>query len=174
MRQQVIHKVQHVPEVLYNYLVQEQEHTAGLVRRIYFKLAESYRTNLTTAHSGVYTLVVTSPNGCTATATTTVSVVAPPVVLASVEDNSVCEGSSVFLHSSGASSYQWAGPYGYTSSYQHPIITNIPIYLSGTYTVTGTGPTGCTANAGVVVNVAVLVDQLLQLPIRHLLDECTI
>lgn len=111
------------------------------------------RTNLTAAHSGVYTLVVTSPNGCTATATTTVAIVAPPVVTATVEDDNVCEGSSVFLHSNGASSYKWAGPYGYASSYQHSIITNIPIYLTGTYTVTGTGPTGCTSNASVFVNV---------------------
>lgn len=116
-------------------------------------LQNPVRPNATAAYSGVYTLVVTSPNGCTATATTTVSIVAPPVVSASVEDNSVCEGSSVFLHSSGASSYTWAGPYGYTSAYQHPVINNIPIYLSGNYVVTGKGPTGCTATASVLVNV---------------------
>ncbi|MBK6372799.1 MAG: T9SS type A sorting domain-containing protein [Saprospiraceae bacterium] len=107
--------------------------------------------NATAAYSGLYSVTVTSPNGCTAVATTNVTIVNNPVVTATVDDNSVCEGQTVFLHSSGASSYTWAGPYGYTSAYQHPVINNIPIYLGGQYVVTGKGPTGCTATASVDV-----------------------
>ena len=107
--------------------------------------------NATAAYSGLYSVTVTSPNGCTAVATTNVTIVNNPVVTATVDDNTVCEGQTVFLHSSGASSYTWAGPYGYTSAYQHPVINNIPIYLGGQYVVTGKGPTGCTATASVDV-----------------------
>jgi hypothetical protein len=109
--------------------------------------------NATAANSGVYTVVVTALNGCTASASTTVTVVNPPVVTATVDDNTLCEGSTAYLHSSGAVSYAWVGPYGYASNYQNPTIYYIPTYMSGLYTVTGNGPTGCQSSASVTINV---------------------
>jgi|GEM_PF-757708 len=109
--------------------------------------------NVTSAHSGVYTVTVTSPNGCTATASTTVSIETPPVLTAWADDADVCEGSTVFLHATGSDSYNWSGPWGYSSTYQHPVIHNIPSYMSGTYTVTGSSKKGCSAVGTVVINV---------------------
>ncbi len=109
--------------------------------------------NVSPANNGVYTLKVTNASGCSATASTTVNVVAPPVVTATVDDNSVCEGSSVYLHSSGAAGYIWLGPWGWVSNLKDPVVFTIPSYMSGIYTVTGTGVTGCKSSASVNVDV---------------------
>ncbi|HQN56142.1 MAG TPA: T9SS type A sorting domain-containing protein, partial [Saprospiraceae bacterium] len=114
--------------------------------------------NVTPANSGVYTLKVTNGSGCFAVASTTVSVVAPPNVTATVNDNTVCEGTNVYLYSGGASTYQWTGPWGWVSTFEDPIIYTIPAYMSGVYSVTGTGPTGCKSSASVTVNVYQLIN----------------
>lgn len=110
-------------------------------------------SNVNASHSGTYTVTITSSNGCQASASTTVNIVNPPVVTAGVSDNTVCEGSNVQLSSSGGVSYQWTGPYGYSSNLPNPMILNIPVYMSGTFNVTGTGPTGCTKTVGTLVQV---------------------
>ena len=102
--------------------------------------------NVTPANSGTYTLVVTAANGCSATATTTVNVVAPPNLTAWADDYDVCEFSTVYLHATGATNYEWNGPWGYYSTFQDPVLYYIPAYMTGTYTVTSTGPTGCAAS----------------------------
>ncbi|KXK16603.1 MAG: PKD domain-containing protein [Candidatus Parvibacillus calidus] len=114
--------------------------------------------NVTPANSGVYTLKVTNGSGCFAVASTTVSVVSPPNVTATVNDNTVCEGTNVYLYSGGASTYQWTGPWGWVSTFEDPIIYTIPAYMSGVYSVTGTGPTGCKSSASVTVNVYQLIN----------------
>ena len=109
--------------------------------------------NVTVLNSGIYTVTVTSPNGCTDVASTNVNIVAPPAVTANASDLTVCEGSAVQLLSSGGKTYKWTGPYGYTTTLQNPWIENIPSYMSGIFNVTATGATGCKATAG--VNIAV-------------------
>lgn len=110
--------------------------------------------NVSAANSGVYTLVVTSPTGCSATVSITVPILAPPVATASADDYDVCEGETVYLHASGGVSYQWSGPYGWVSNYQHPVITSIPSYMTGIYTVTVTNSGGCTSTAIVKISVS--------------------
>lgn len=43
--------------------------------------------------------------------------------------------------------FTWTGPNLYSSSTQYPLITNIPVANSGTYTVTATSSAGCTATS---------------------------
>ncbi len=102
--------------------------------------------NVTPANSGNYTLKVTATNGCSATAVTTVNVVAPPNLAAWADDYDICEFSTAYFHATGASNYEWIGPWGYYSSFQNPVLFYVPTYMTGTYTVKGTGPTGCAAN----------------------------
>jgi len=109
--------------------------------------------NVTASNSGVYILTVTSPNGCTATSSISVTIVNPPVVSANPALSQVCEGSSLQLTASGTGNFSWSGPYGWASSFQNPVIDNIPSYLSGTYTVQLTGSTGCSSTASVEVKV---------------------
>ena len=102
--------------------------------------------NVTPANSGTYTLKVTAAGGCSATASTTVNVVAPPNLAAWADDYDICEFSTAYFHATGATNYEWNGPWGYYSTFQHPVLFYTPAYMSGTYTVTGTGPTGCAVN----------------------------
>ncbi len=95
-----------------------------------------------------YSVTGTNTYGCSATATSTVTVHALPVVDISGE-GSVCEGQSITLNASGASTYAWST--GATS----PSLTLMPTG-SGTYSVTGTSAYGCSATAtkSVTVNPA--------------------
>ncbi|WP_460474346.1 Ig-like domain-containing protein, partial [Emticicia fontis] len=58
-----------------------------------------------------------------------------------------CEGSTIVLASTGGTSYNWAGPNGFTSNLQNPTIANGTTGMSGLYTVTVTNAAGCTATA---------------------------
>ncbi|MFN0201685.1 MAG: hypothetical protein ACKVTZ_09205, partial [Bacteroidia bacterium] len=63
-----------------------------------------------------------------------------------------CAG-TILLYANGGSSYNWAGPGGYTSTMQNPTRTNATATMAGTYTVTVTGSNGCTATATTNVTV---------------------
>lgn len=92
------------------------------------------------AGTQTYTVTGTDINGCTNTATQTVTALTNPVVVGSASPNdSTCAGGSITLTGGGAISYVWTG--GATNA-----IPFIPA-SSGTYTVTGTASNGCTATA---------------------------
>lgn len=99
-----------------------------------------------------YTVTGTDANGCVNTATTTVTVNPLPSVVANSTASSVCDGSSVTLSGSGATSYTWTGG----------VIDAIPFIPTGTttYTVTGTDVNGCvnTATTTITVNANPIVD----------------
>ena len=109
--------------------------------------------NVTGANSGLYTLVVTSPNGCTATTTLNITINNPPALSANPTLTQTCEGSKIQLFASGTGSFVWNGPATYTSTDQNPVIQNIPIHMSGIYTVNLTASTGCVSTASVAVKV---------------------
>jgi hypothetical protein len=94
----------------------------------------------TISSAGTYTVTVTGANGCTATATTSVTqnIVAPTASI-SGSDNLTCATTSVSRTASGGGTYQWSNGLG----------TNALANISsvGTYTVTVTGSNGCTATA---------------------------
>ncbi len=99
--------------------------------------------------SGPYTVTVTSANGCSNTATTTVvSDTAAPTVTLSPSAIAVCAGSSVTLTAIGAATYAWMPGNSTGSS-----LTVLPSVTTN-YTVTGTNANGCTATtqASVTVN----------------------
>jgi hypothetical protein len=100
--------------------------------------------------SGIYTVTL-SLNGCTSSATTSVSVNSLPIVTIN-SSLTVCEGSSLNLTSSGGGIYSWKGPFGFTSASQNPIITSSILDNQGTYTLTVTA-NGCnnTATTGVTI-----------------------
>ncbi|MFH7013384.1 T9SS type B sorting domain-containing protein [Flavobacterium sp. FlaQc-52] len=61
-----------------------------------------------------------------------------------IESNSpICIGSSLELKASGGTNYSWAGPNGFTSTDQNPIITGAAALNSGEYSCTITGTGGC-------------------------------
>ncbi len=117
------------------------------------------RTGSLTTHSGTYTVVLTNTtSGCTASATTNVTVNALPTLSAS-NTGPYCAGQTIQLNAtgSGGTDYSWTGPLSFTSAVEDPTRTNALTTHSGTYTVVLTNTTsGCTASATTNVTVNAL------------------
>jgi hypothetical protein len=101
---------------------------------------------LTVGSSGVYSVTVTSPNGCTATTSQTVNVNANPTTTITPSGaTTFCQGGSVTLTAGAGTGYAWSSG-GNTNA--------ITVSTSGSYTVTVTIAAGCSATASqlVIVN----------------------
>ena len=90
---------------------------------------------------GTYSVTVTNSNGCSNSATQTVSLMEQPIISG---NNHICSGQSTTLSVSGSGSYAWSN--GANTSF---ITVNTP----GTYTVTVTLPNGCSSSATMDVSV---------------------
>lgn len=111
--------------------------------------------NCSVANSGIYTVTVTGAGGCTATATTNVSV--NSILAIVINSNSpVCEGGSLQLTGPAlaGANYSWSGPGAYSSVVQSPVINAITLAGAGNYTLDVVDANGCTGTAtlNVVVN----------------------
>ena len=104
---------------------------------------------------GVYSVTVTNAAGCTAVSTTTVTVNANPVPVAS-NTGPYCEGATIQLNVTAASSYSWSGPGGFTSLLQNPTRPLATLAMGGVYSVTVTNAAGCTAVSTTTVTVNVV------------------
>ena len=97
--------------------------------------------NITPSTSSNYTVVVTSPNGCTKSASIRVHVRPYPVITV-VGNLSFCEGGQTELTAQGATVYQWN-----TGAETSSLVLN----NGGTYSVSGTSAFGCQSTAQVTV-----------------------
>ncbi len=110
-------------------------------------------SSVTVSSAGVYAVTITNPiNGCRATAGTNVvqgTISAPSSVSASASANPVCIGPSVNLTASGtgAASWHWAGPNGYSANTQNISINNFQSTNAGQYTVAATNICGITSTS---------------------------
>ena len=95
-----------------------------------------------------YTVTGIDVNGCTNTATQTITVNALPMVTANASATTVCAGTSVTLTGGGANTYTWTG--GVTNG-----VSFVPTATT-TYTVTGTDVNGCTNTATKTITVNAL------------------
>jgi gliding motility-associated-like protein len=93
-----------------------------------------------------YTVTITYNCGGQAIDDVMVTVLPPPQANAS-SNSPICLGETLALTSSGGVSYVWEGPSGFSSNQQNPSIPNVDMGNSGLYTVTVTGPGGCTGTA---------------------------
>lgn len=100
---------------------------------------------------GTYTVVGTASNGCSASATKSITISGSITVSASASSATVCQGSSATLTASGASTYVWT-PSATLSSTTGSSVTATPT-SNTTYTVYGTNASGCTGSGTVTVNV---------------------
>lgn len=94
-----------------------------------------------------YTVTGTDGNGCTNTATVSVTVNALPTISGG-SDQTICAGTQLTLSGSGGVSYTWTGG----------VTNGVPFTpaMNQTYTVTGTDGNGCTNTATVSVTVNAL------------------
>ncbi|GAB3521605.1 hypothetical protein GCM10027442_46020 [Emticicia fontis] len=106
----------------------------------------------TISSPGIYTVTVTASNGCTATATT--SVTQNLLTTANASNTGPYNiGETIHLSASGGDSYSWSGPASFSSSSQNPTIQNAIIGNGGIYTVTvTTGSCSTTATTNVIVS----------------------
>ncbi|MCB9326710.1 MAG: PKD domain-containing protein [Lewinellaceae bacterium] len=110
----------------------------------------STQQNPSVSLTGVYTLTITAPNGCTAIDIAIVGVDNTAPVATATSGTINCNNNNVHLMATSSvagSSFLWTGPNNFMSSEASPFVTAI-----GTYTVTVTGPNGCTATASTSVN----------------------
>ena len=107
------------------------------------------RNSATTAMSGTYTVNYTATNGCTAMASTAVTV--GTSFIGTIATNSPALGETLQLSASGGTSYAWSGPDGFTSTLQNPTRANVTAPMAGSYYVTVT-KNGCTSTASASVS----------------------
>ncbi|GAB4137416.1 MAG: hypothetical protein Fur0041_12150 [Bacteroidia bacterium] len=119
---------------------------SGGVNYIWSKGATTSAITVSPVSNAVYTCTVTSAAGCSATASSTVTVNPLPVVTAFAMDGVLCLGQSDMLMASGASTYLWSS--GGTGANETVTPTS-----TTTYTVTGTSAAGCSNTATVFVTV---------------------
>jgi gliding motility-associated-like protein len=97
-----------------------------------------------------YTVTGTAANGCTASATSAISLVQPEQVTATSTANITCPGNVITLNAQNASQYAWS-PAGGTG--QNTATYQVTPLTSTTYTVTGTDANGCTSSATISIQV---------------------
>jgi gliding motility-associated-like protein len=110
--------------------------------------SKNYQTPAETSGTSFYRMVIAQANsfglsGCRISSNeVTVNIQKPPTVQATSYLYG-CLGGSITLLASGANSYVWTGPNGFTSTIQMPVLTNIQYAAAGLYKVTGTTISGC-------------------------------
>lgn len=105
---------------------------------------------VTAANAGVYSVTASNASGCTATGSTTVTINALPIPVAT-NTGPVCPNTSATLNGSGGGTYSWTGPNGFTSTTQNPSVT--PGTTNATYSLTVTNSNSCTASISTTITV---------------------
>ena len=98
-----------------------------------------------------YTVTAVDISGCTTLGSVTLTVNTLPIVAVTPVTSTICEGSSVSLTATGASTYSWSPATGLDVTTGATVVAS-PITTT-IYTVTGTSVEGCTATFTATVNV---------------------
>lgn len=96
-----------------------------------------------------YTVVGTD-NGCTSSASITVSVITQPIVNVTASTTSICNGQSATLTASGADTYTWSPSTGLNTTTGATVIATPA--TTTTYTVTGFVAGGCFSTNTITIN----------------------
>ena len=111
-------------------------------------------TNPSASASGNYTVLATSPQGCTNTAVSNVTVTTLPNIFPS-NNAPLCFGDNLLLNpnNTGGLNFFWSGPAGFSSQLQNPSINNVALAAGGIYTVTvSAGPCIKTGTTSVIIH----------------------
>jgi hypothetical protein len=114
----------------------------------------SVSVNWTGATGSTGTVCCKTVNSCGESANTCKDVYIMAPIAGAAVAAPVCAGSNMLLSGSGGVSYQWSGPSSFTANSEAPVINNVTAANAGTYTVTVTDASGCSATATVAVTVS--------------------
>lgn len=103
--------------------------------------------------SHTFTVSAINSNGCTTTAVISATVNANPSASIIASPATPCEGTTFTLNGFGGTSYQWAGPIGFTSNQALARIDYAGTPHNGIYTVTAFNNFGCSATATQTISV---------------------
>lgn len=107
--------------------------------------------NPSVSATGIYNLMVFSPQTCSNSAQVHASVTAQPSP-SIISDGPKCANATISFSTAGGAAYQWTGPIGFTSNLQYPQIYNAQSSASGMYSVTVyLGPCVASANHSLTV-----------------------
>lgn len=115
--------------------------------------------NISNLAAGMYTVVVRAGNNsCSTSTSVTVNEPLTGIVATASAASPICEGDVLNLSASsggttGSVNYSWTGPNSYSSGMQNNTINNATASMSGTYEVTVTDGSGCSATDDVSVTV---------------------
>ena len=107
-------------------------------------------SNSDNLQGGQYQVVVTDTNSCMGTAITTVNVIPNPILFTTSAE--VCYGSPAVISASGAATYFWSGPNGFSATTAQATIPLANNIMPVVYYVLGTGLNTCTTLATAEVN----------------------
>ena len=105
-------------------------------------------------HEGNYSVTI-NVDGCIQNSIPfEVDVFDDPVVAPSIAPTLLCDGDvlEIQANATGAVSYQWSGPNGFTGNQSVATLTDVNEVLNGLYSVTVTSVSGCTAIGEIAVN----------------------
>lgn len=111
-------------------------------------------TNATVPMSGVYSVFETLLGCSGPAANVSVTVNALPTPNAALSQTLICEGTTLGLSGSSATSYTWSGPSSFNSNIQNPSIPNVTTGVAGVYTLAVTNANNCVGTTTVSVNIS--------------------
>ena len=100
-------------------------------------------------------MVTVQVDGCTLESQTIeVEVFDTPMAAPVATASSICEDGDLALtaNATGATSYQWSGPNGFSSTLENPNIVNVTTANNGQYTLVITSVSGCTQTESITVS----------------------
>jgi hypothetical protein len=118
-------------------------------------LANPVINNIQTIQGGVYAVIVSDANSCTASTTISITVNALPIPTIS-NNVPLCVGGNINLTGGGGTAYAWTGPNNYTGNSANVTLTGAQTTMAGTYILTVTDANNCSASTSVNVVVNAL------------------
>lgn len=111
------------------------------------------RTPTTAAMGGIYTITVRNA-GCAASVTATTNVIISTLPTPTITGvTTICEGGTTSLTATGGTTYAWSGPNSFTATGASATFSNAALSAAGTYSVTVTNASLCTATASSILSI---------------------